>query len=148
MPPFWVGRVAAYFREDPTLGAVYGPVRWYDGRPVDQWVQQYPIAWAQWLSHRAQLDLWWGSNFAVRRDVFCAAGGFPLQWGAGSGEDTDLARRVSRIATVRFDPDLVVCASSRRMREGWARLAKREATSIVNRLVLRRRHVPPISNIH
>jgi glycosyltransferase involved in cell wall biosynthesis len=142
VPPFWVARIAAHFREDPALGGVYGPVYWPDGRLIERLCLRYPITWGLWLTNRLRRSLWWGSNFAVRRDVFWEAGGFPVQWGEGSGEDIDLARRVSRIAPVHFDPDLVVCASSRRMREGWARLAKREATSIVNRLVLRRPPLP------
>ncbi len=145
VPPFWLARIAARFREDPTLGAVYGPVRWYDGRPVGQWVQRCPFAWAQWLSHRAQRDLWWGSNFAVRREVFWKAGGFPVDW--PRGEDNDLSLRVSRIACVRFDPDLVVYASSRRIQEGWFKLARVALTDAVERFVLRRPPSQPMVDL-
>jgi cellulose synthase/poly-beta-1,6-N-acetylglucosamine synthase-like glycosyltransferase len=134
--PFWLARIAAHFRDDPALGTVYGPVHWYDGRPVEQWALRYPVAWVQWLTHRAQRDLWWGSNFAVRREVFGKAGGFPVDW--PTGEDTDLSLRVSRIARVRFDPALVVYASSRRAQEGWPNLGRRVLTDVVERFVLRR----------
>ena len=142
VPPFWVARIAEYFRADPALGAVYGPVHWPDGRQMEQLLVRYPVTWGLWASNRVRRSLWWGSNFAVRREVFWEAGGFPVQWGAGSGEDTDLARRVRRIAPVRFDPDLVVYASSRRVREGWANVGKRTAVSVVNRSVLRRSPLP------
>lgn len=132
--PLWLARIAARFRQDPTLGAVYGPVRWYDGRPAEQWVSRYPFSWAQWLSHHAQHDLWWGSNFAVRPEVFWQAGGFPVDW--PSGEDTDLSLRVCRVARTCFDPDLVVYASSRRLQEGWPRLAKKTMAGAVERFVL------------
>ncbi len=95
-----------------------------------------------WASNRVRRSLRWGSNFAVRREVFWEAGGFPVQWGAGSGEDTDLARRVRRIAPVHFDPDLVVYASSCRTRKGWASIGKRTAASVANRVVLRRSPLP------
>lgn len=36
--PDWLARIAAHFRDDPALGAVYGPVYWYDGRPIEQWM--------------------------------------------------------------------------------------------------------------
>jgi glycosyltransferase involved in cell wall biosynthesis len=145
VPSFWVARIAAHFREDPALGGVHGPVRWYDGRPVDQWVQRYPIAWAQWLSHRAQRDLWWGSNFAVRREVFWKAGGFPLDW--PRGEDNDLSLRVRRIARVRFDPDLAVYASSRRVQEGWFKLGRVALIDAVERFVLRRSPSQPMVDL-
>ena len=134
--PDWLARIAAHFREDPALGGVYGPVHWYDGRPVEQWALKYPFAWAQWLSHRVQRDLWWGSNFAVRRGVFRKAGGFPVDW--PSWEDIDLSLRVSRIARVCFDPDLVVYASSRRTQEGWFKVGRVALTNAVECFVLRR----------
>ncbi|MCD6285830.1 MAG: glycosyltransferase family 2 protein [Anaerolineae bacterium] len=143
--PFWLARSVAHFREDPALGGVYGPVRWYDGQPADQWVLQHPVVWAQWLSHRARRDLWWGSNFAVRREIFWKAGGFPVDW--ATGEDTDLSLRVSRIARVRFDPDLVVYTSSRRAQEGWFKLARGTLTGAVERFMLRRPPSQPMVDL-
>ena len=142
VPPSWVARIAEHFRADPALGAVYGPVYWPDGRLMEQLLVRYPVTWGLWASNRVRRSLWWGSNFAVRQEVFWEAGGFPVQWSEGSGEDTDLARRVRRIAPVRFDPDLVVYASSRCLREGWASLGKRMAVSMANRAVLRRSPLP------
>jgi len=142
VPPFWVSRIAAHFRANPALGAVYGPVHWPDGRPVEQLLVRYPVTWGLWASNRVRRSLWWGSNFAVRQEVFWEAGGFPVRWGAGSGEDTELARQVRRIAPVRFDPRLIVHASSRRTREGLVGVGKRTAVSIVNRSVLRRSPLP------
>jgi len=140
VPSYWLARIAAHFRVNPALGAVYGPVHWPDGRPVEQWALRYPVTWTLWISNRVGHSLWWGSNFAVRRDVFFAAGGFPVDW--PSCEDTDLSLRVSRIATVRFDPDLIVYASNRRMREGWLRIAGRVMMDTVNRFVLGRAPLP------
>ena len=142
VPPFWVERITEHFRADPALGAVYGPVHWPDGRQMEQLLVRYPITWGLWASNRVRRSLWWGSNFAMRREVFWEAGGFPVQWGAGSGEDTELARRVRRIAPMCFDPRLIVYASSRRVREGWANVGKRTAVSVVNRSVLRRSPLP------
>ena len=140
VPVFWLARIAAHFEADPDLGAVYGPVYWPDGRPVEQLALRYPATWVLWASNRVGRSLWWGSNFAMRREVFYAAGGFPVDW--PSGEDTDLSLRVSRIATVRFDPDLTVHASSRRLRESWGRVMGRSTVNIVNRFVLRQPPLP------
>jgi glycosyltransferase involved in cell wall biosynthesis len=134
--PFWVSRIAWHFRTVPTLGAVYGPVWWPEARLLERLVFRYPITWALWASNRLGRSLWWGSNFAVRRQVFLEAGGFPVDW--LSDEDTDLSLRVSRIAAVRFDPSLIVCASDRRAREGWQRVMGRLGVNIVRRFLLQR----------
>ena len=140
VPAFWLARIAAHFETDPDLGAVYGSVYWPDGRPLERLALRYPATWVLWASNRLGRSLWWGSNFAVRREVFYAAGGFPVDW--PSGEDTDLSLRVNRIAPVRFDPDLIVHASSRRMREGWGRMMSRSTVGMVNRLVRRQPLLP------
>ncbi len=145
VPPFWVAQIAAHFRTDPTLGAVYGPVYWPDGRTIEQFLLRYPATWVLWASNRVRRSLWWGSNFAVRRDVFWKAGGFPVDW--HSGEDTDLSLRVSRIAPVRFDPDLVVHASPRRVREGWHRVVVRSTVNAMSRFLLRRPPPLPMTDI-
>jgi len=145
VPPFWVARIAAHFRADPALGAVYGPVYWPDGRQMEQLLVRYPITWGLWASNRVRHSLWWGSDFAVRREVFQEAGGFPVDW--ASGEDTDLSLRVSRIAPVRFDPDLVIYASGRRGREGWHRVVKRSTVNAVSRFLLRRPPPLPMTDI-
>jgi glycosyltransferase involved in cell wall biosynthesis len=145
VPAFWLARIAAHFEADPDLGTVYGPVYWPDGRPVEQLALRYPATWVLWTSNRVGRSLWWGSNFAVRREVFYTAGGFPVDWPLG--EDTDRSLRVSRIAPVRFDSDLIVYATNRRMREGWGRVMSHSTVDIVNCFVLRQppRPMPDIS---
>lgn len=131
LPPDWLSRIAKHF-SDPNLGGVYGPVHWFDGSRHQQWALRYPVTWGLIMSNQVGRSLWWGSNFAVRQDVFWRAGGFPVDWLAG--EDTDLSLRVNRIARVRFDRQLVVLASSRRMGEGWG-LLRRSAVGIPRRFL-------------
>jgi len=138
LPPDWLARIAGHFA-DPNLGGVYGPVHWFDGRLHQRWTLRYPISWGLAVSNQVGRSLWWGSNFAVRQDVFWQAGGFPVDWLAG--EDTDLSLRVNRIARVRFDPHLVVLSSSRRMGEGWG-LLRRSAVSLPRRFLAGRPPVP------
>jgi len=139
VPPDWLARIAAHFEADPALGGVYGPVYWHDGHLYQRLAIRYPITWGLALSNRVGRSLWWGSNFAVRRGIFHAAGGFPVNW--ASGEDTDLSLRVNRIARVRFDPQLVVYASSRRTREGWG-ILRRSIVNTARRFILRRPPLP------
>jgi len=145
VPSFWVARIAAHFQGDPALGGLYGPVHWPDARLRERLWLRYLATGVLWASNRIRRSLWWGSNFAVRREVFYRAGGFPVDW--PSGEDTDLSLRVSRIAPVRFDPLLIVYASPRRMREGWASLAKRILINTASRFVLRRPPPLPMTDI-
>ena len=145
VPPFWLARIAAHFQADPTLGAVYGPVYWSDGRPIERFWLRHPVTWILWASNRVRRSLWWGSNFAVRGNVFWEAGGFPVDW--YSGEDTDLSLRVSRIAPVRFDPDLAVYASPRRAGEGWHRVVARSTANAMSRFLLRRPPLLPMTDI-
>lgn len=140
----WVSRILSHFGADPGLGGVYGPVYWPEGRPLERVLLRYAGTWVLRSSNRLSCTLWWGSNFAVRREVFRAAGGFPTHW--ASGEDTDLSLRVSRIAEIRYDPAMVVCASPRRAREGWANFAKRTSAELVNRFLLGR-PPPPLPDI-
>jgi len=144
-PSFWVARIAAHFQGDPALGGLYGPVHWPAARSMERLWLRYPVTGVLWASNRIRRSLWWGSNFAVRREVFHRAGGFPVDW--PSGEDTDLSLRVSRIAPVRFDRLLVVYASPRRVREGWASLGKRTLVNAASRFVLRRPPPLPMSDI-
>lgn len=132
----WVARIVSHFEADPDLGAVFGPVYWPEGGPLERLLLRYPGTWILWGSNRLGRTLWWGSNFAVRREVFRAAGGFPAHW--LSGEDNDLSLRVSRLARIRYDPAMVVFASPRRVREGRASFAKRTIIELVNRSVLKR----------
>jgi len=145
VPSFWVARIVAHFQADPALGGVYGPIYWPDAPLIGQLGMRYPTTWVLWASNRIRRSLWWGSNFAVRREIFCRTGGFPVDW--ASGEDTDLSLRVSRIAPVRFDPLLVVYASPRRMREGWTKMWKRTVVNMVSRFVLRRPPSQPMPDI-
>ena len=58
VPPFWVERIMEHFRADPALGAVYGPVHWPDGRPMEQLLVRYPVTWGLWASNRVRHSLW------------------------------------------------------------------------------------------
>lgn len=140
----WVASILSHFEADPDLGGAYGPVYWPEGRLLERLLLRYPGTWLLWSSNSLGRTLWWGSNFAVRREVFHAAGGFPTHW--ASNEDTDLSLRVSRIAKTRYDRAMLVCASPRRAREGWAHFGKRTSLDVANRFLLRR-PPPPLPDI-
>jgi hypothetical protein len=65
-----------------------------------------------------------GGNFIVRRSAMCKIGGYNLDF-SFYGEDTDLARRLSKVGDVKFDFKLPAFSSGRRFtgegifRVGW-----------------------------
>ncbi len=142
--PNWLACIAENFNTYPSCGGVYGPVYWWDGKPVERWVLSYPVTWVLSLSNQVRRSLWWGSNFAIRRDIFFDVGGFSTN--IPSGEDTDLSLRVNRYANIRFDPKLIVYSSSRRAKRGYTRLTYDFAQHVVDRFVLQR-PLPPMIDI-
>ncbi len=68
-----------------------------------------------------------GGNFVVRRDALVRIGGFNLNF-AFYGEDTELARRLSKVGGVDFAFSLSALSSGRRLiGEGVARIGLRYA---------------------
>jgi hypothetical protein len=119
------------------LGGVYGPVYWFDGRLHEEWIMRYPVTWALSVSNRLKRSWWIGSNWAVVAEVFWRVRGFEDFAADGLiGDDWYISTRVSRIARVLFDPDLVVYSSARRAREGSFSFLRRIALSAMRVTVL------------
>lgn len=55
-----------------------------------------------------------GSNFAVKREVFEAIGGFDTE--LVTGEDVDLSKRIAKIGEFVFNPKAIVYVSARRIK--------------------------------
>lgn len=142
--PDWLARIDRIFRTGHYTGGVYGPVYWPDGKPLERWMLQYPVTSMLALSNRFGRSLWWGSNFAIRREVFLSVGGFSTDMPAG--EDTDLSLRVNRYYNIRYDPDLVAYSSPRRMRRGYVRYTYDFAQHVVQRFILYST-LPPMMDI-
>lgn len=146
-PRWWLSRIAEHMEQDPDLGGVYGPVYWFDGGFHERLIMQYPVTWALSVSHRMNRSWWIGSNWAVRAEVFWRVEGFrDFEVGGLLGEDVYIATRVSRVARVLFDPDLVVYSSGRRSREGYLNFLRRSALSVV-RATLLKEPTPPAPDI-
>jgi len=139
VPPFWLTRIAAHFTQDHELGGVCGPVYWPDGQLHERLVMKYPVTWALAVSNRVGCSWWVGSNFAVRAQVFWLVDGFRGFDPDGLlGDDFYLSLQVNHKARVRFDPDLVVHSSARRVREGYFHYLQRMALSTVRVVALRK----------
>lgn len=132
VPPFWLERIAGHFERRPQLGGVCGPVHWFDGKRHEQLIMKYPVTWAIAISHLVGRPWWIGSNFAVSAKAFWLSGGFHgYDPNKLLGEDLYISLRISQVAPVLFDPDLVVRSSSRRALEGYRNYLYRMAVSTV-----------------
>jgi glycosyltransferase involved in cell wall biosynthesis len=118
-PYGWLERVAKEFSGPSPPAAVTGPYRFYDwdlfGRVL---IRMYDYSLAPLTHVLAQYvfgigAVLYGGNFAVRRDALEAIGGFDTSI-EFHGEDTNLARRISKAGRVRLRQPCYVFTSARR----------------------------------
>ncbi len=121
MPRGWLKKVMSEFERDDALVALSGPFIYQDLDVVDRVLVKFFYGFG-YLFHLlfhyifgvgAMLQ---GGNFIVRRDALLKAGGFDLTisfW----GEDTDVARRISKVGKVKWTWGLPMYSSGRRLRE-------------------------------
>lgn len=120
LPPGWITRVLAEFARDPKLVALSGPYDYYDVPPRVRRAARafYGMAYCTYLVNRHVLrigSMVQGGNFVVRRDALLLAGGFDTRF-SFYGEDTDIAKRMSKVGRVKFSWTLTARSSGRRLR--------------------------------
>lgn len=142
--PDWLTRIDHVFRTSSYTGGVYGLVYWPSGKPLERWMLHYPVTTVLALTNRFGRSLWWGSNFAIRREVFLSVGGFTTAM--STSEDTDLSLRVNRYYNIRYDPNLVAYSSPRRMKSGYVRYTCNLAQHVLQRSILHGT-LPPMTDI-
>ena len=109
----WLPQVKALFRHHAEAVSVSGPPRYFDASPG----QLFVLAALWWLTaplaYRAVGYMLYGAHFAVRAEALERIGGFDRRI-TFYGEDTDLARRLSRVGKTVFSMRLFIHASARR----------------------------------
>jgi glycosyltransferase involved in cell wall biosynthesis len=118
-PLTWLSRIEARFAADETLLALSGPYRFYDW---DWWGRLLIRAYDFTLAPATQLlvkyllrigTVFYGGNFAVRRDALDQIGGFDTSI-EFHGEDTNLGRRLFALGKVGLFHDCYLHTSARR----------------------------------
>lgn len=118
-PLTWLARVERRFLDDPHLLALSGPYRFYDW---DLWGRLLIRAYDVTLAPLTQLivkymlrlgTVFYGGNFAVRREALQRIGGFDTTI-EFHGEDTNLGRRLFAIGKVSLCHDCYLHTSARR----------------------------------
>ena len=129
LPPGWLDTAIHEFERNPKLVALSGPFIYYDLPPLKRFVSSAYIR-VYLLAHVLVQDvlrvgaILQGGNFVVRRSAMERIGGFntSIQF---YGEDTDVARRISKIGRVKWTLKFPMYASGRRLahegmlRSGW-----------------------------
>lgn len=121
LPEGWIEAVLAHFDRDPTLVALSGPFIYHDLPLLSRaWVRVfYYAAFLIYGINRFVFrtgSMLQGGNFVFRRSSWLAVGGFDRSI-SFYGEDTDVARRLSKVGRVRWTFTLPMYASGRRLQE-------------------------------
>jgi len=120
LPEGWLATVIAEFAKDERLAALSGPFIYHD-LPLFHRALTRLFYIAGYLSYVANHYVFragamlQGGNFIVRRAHLEQAGGFDTSI-EFYGEDTDVARRISKIGKVKWTFQLPMYASGRRLR--------------------------------
>jgi glycosyltransferase involved in cell wall biosynthesis len=129
LTPKWIEKIVAEFKKDDTLVGLSGPFHYYDLPRKTKFLVDlfYCLAFSSYLINRYLFrkgSVLQGGNFVVRRDAFEKIGGYDTTIDF-YGEDTDVARRISKAGKVKFTYNLPIYASGRRLtkegvlRTGW-----------------------------
>ena len=118
-PLTWLARIERRFEHDPRLLALSGPYRFYDW---DWWGRLLIRAYDFTLAPATQIlvkyilrigTVFYGGNFAVRREALERIGGFDTSI-EFHGEDTNLGRRLFAVGKVGLFHDCYLHTSARR----------------------------------
>jgi cellulose synthase/poly-beta-1,6-N-acetylglucosamine synthase-like glycosyltransferase len=120
LPKGWVKTVFREFEKDDKLVALSGPFIYYDMSLFSKTLVKIFYMFGYFIykinhffGKGAMLQ---GGNFIVRRGALIKVGGFDTRI-SFYGEDTDVARRISKAGKVLWTFDLPIYASGRRLEE-------------------------------
>jgi len=148
-PPGWLTTVEEEFSKDPRLVALSGPFIYYDLSPFSRALVRlfYGVGYLTHLFNHYVLHtgaMLQGGNFVIRRDAFKGVGGFDTTI-AFYGEDTDVARRLSKVGRVLWTWKLPMYSSGRRLKaEGVVMTGWRYTLNYLSVLLLKR----PVTKVY
>jgi glycosyltransferase involved in cell wall biosynthesis len=119
IPPGWLTEVFRQFDKSKTLVGLSGPYVYYGVPRRVNWVvgAYYRVAYAAYFLNRFVFDvgsMLQGGNFVVKREAMLKLGQPSLRF-SFYGEDTDMARRLSKVGGVKFTFRLPAQSSGRRL---------------------------------
>lgn len=113
--PPWLERILRHFERDATLAAVTGSGQFYGGNPVNRFLGRhlYLGGYFLWLGLLLGHPPLYGSNFAIRADVWRAIGAGTHRWMRWVHDDLDISFRIEPGMPVVFDSQLSMPVSAR-----------------------------------
>jgi len=118
IPQGWLDKVLTEFAKAPNMVALSGPYIYYGVPERVRFVAAlfYKTSFVFYSLNRLFKvgSMIQGGNFVVRRSAMQAIGGFNMDF-SFYGEDTDLARRLSKVGDVKFSFQLPAFSSGRRL---------------------------------
>lgn len=119
LTPGWIDTVFNEFTKDEKLVTLSGPFIYYDLSTSQRAVVRmfYYLTYGAYILSRFVLrvgSVVQGGNFIVRRSALEKIGGYDTSI-AFYGEDTDIARRMSKVGNVKFTFKLPMYSSGRRL---------------------------------
>ncbi|MFC4243090.1 glycosyltransferase family 2 protein [Gryllotalpicola reticulitermitis] len=127
-PADWASRIVAEFDASPAIGVLTGPGAFYGQKPWANWIGEHLYIPAYfhivgpWLGGSPIF----GSNFAMRREVWASVRSLVHRDDPHIHDDLDLSLHLPLDVVVRYDPTLRVAVSSRPL-ESWSGLGRRLA---------------------
>ncbi len=113
----WIERLVAPFHDPEVIGA-FGTIHFTHGGARAE-ISHALFSAFQSVNLVLGWPLFCGPNFAVRKDVFCAVGGFSTSAGyPNEGEDTRLGLKLNKIGKIVFLRDLSMVVSPRSLEQG------------------------------
>lgn len=116
MPSKWLDKVEYFFSKNPNAVCFSGPYKYYDANIFEKivmvilWYATAPIFF-RLVGYMAL-----GGNFIAKRSALFDIGGFDKKIDF-FGEDTDIARRLSKVGKVVFDMNFYIWSSCRRYKK-------------------------------
>ena len=134
LTPGWIDTTLAEFEKNPRLVTLSGPFIYYDLPKRSQFLVRifYGITYLAYIMNRFIFHVGsvvQGGNFIVRRTALEKIGGYDTSI-VFYGEDTDIARRMSKEGDVKFTFALPIYSSGRRLaKEGIFTMGARYAAN-------------------
>ena len=113
--PDWIAKLVRAFVSDPTLGVLTGGAEFYGGTPLQNYLGErwYIGGGHYWIKKWLGIPLVFGSNFAMRAQVWERVREHVDRDNARIHDDLDLTIRLRPSDGVRYDPQLRMPVSAR-----------------------------------
>jgi glycosyltransferase involved in cell wall biosynthesis len=115
LPPSWIETATTAFKNNPQAVCISGPPLYYDASCIQELVLHFLWICSAPIAYRMFGFMVYGAHFIVKKEALDSIGGFDCSIDF-YGEDTDLARRLSKVGSVIFQMDYRVPTSARRFK--------------------------------